>query len=122
MPSTIARDRVAERLVDDLPDGVVVVGRLGADDHAARSSAGSASSARNVADSSGMAARPAGLDVELVEDRCACGSRCRSPPTAHAATRTARRSGPSASNTRRTTSCGATVPFQRFSCRRNATS
>ena len=62
------------------------------------------------------ARRPA--ELELVEDRARLG-RPRGlarPPLRRRASRAARRSASAASKIRRTTSCGATVPFQRFSC------
>src|SRR5205807_2963095 len=67
--------RFAERLVVDLPDRVVIRLGLGADPHAARSSAGSASSARNVADSSGWRFGPPWTISSSSKMSCACASR-----------------------------------------------
>ena len=63
-------------------------------------------------------------EAELVEDARASGVQrlLARAPLARRASRGAPRSASGASNTRRTTSCGATVPFQRFSLSRNATS
>ena len=97
-----------------------------ADAHAARASGGVwASSARKRADSSrwrraGRRRRSSPSSAKIV---CASGSRLgaglRYSATSHSRT-SPKRGG--LGKTRRTTSCGATVPFQRFSSRRNATS
>ena len=79
----LALERLAERFVVDLADCVVVGGLLRPDDHAARSNAGSASSARNVSDSSGCRFGPPSSTSSSSKIFCACASR--SPLARHCA-------------------------------------
>ena len=124
-PARPRRDRTRARWTAERPRGQVC--RVcAADVHAARASAGSPVEQRAEALRLEQvpAAEPGLVDLELREDRgrlavarvgAACGTRRRA---SRAARRTARRRRRCA----RTTSCGETVPFQRFSWRRNATS
>ena len=69
-------------------------------------------------------ADPGVVERELAEDPCAprASTRLTARARARRATRAAPRSRSGVSKRRRTTSCGATVPFQWFSFRRHATS
>ena len=113
---------VAEGSAVDREDRVVVVRRRGAD-HAARASGGTSSSARKRSDSSGCR-RPSPSSISSSTKIAVASTSRAAAGLRYSATSQSRSSSARghAVKMRRTTSCGATVPFQRFSSSRNATS